>query len=119
MLEWRNAIVLWVNLDGSNNNLFSAEDGGGMTMTWYASPRTTEKTPVVQRLIAAKDGTEASADTVLLFCRLKGEPYVCCGRLGYVSHVPRRQPLKFVWRLRDMPQLHGKADFEAFMLGKS
>ena len=54
---------------------------------------------------------------VLLFCRLPGEPYVCCGRLAYVSHVPRRQPLKFVWRLEDAEGLRGQKAWEELMGG--
>ena len=117
-LEWKNAIVLWVNVGGSDyKNLFSAKseessssaDGGGLTMTWYASERNSEETPIVQRLIAGRDA-------VLLFCRVekegRKEPYVCCGKLGYVSHVPRRQPLKFVWRLEDAEGLKGQEAWE-------
>ena len=80
----------------------------------------------MQRLLAAAPADEgegggsssssSAAEPVLLFCRLPGEPYVCCGRLSYVSHVPRRQPLKFVWRLLDEPRLRGK---EAWQLGSA
>ena len=78
-------------------------------------------TPVVARLInsgatlepAASSATKGEA--VLLFCRLPGEPYVCCGRVGYISHVPRRQPVKFVWRLLDAQELRGQPAFEELM----
>jgi len=30
-------------------------------------------------------GVGAGRDTLLLFCRLPGEPYVCCGRLVYIN----------------------------------
>lgn len=175
-LEWRNAVVLWVNVGGSDyKNMFftdrapaaeaavdapgadakaskGKEKGnvsqsgalsggkpaaGGMTMTWYASPRNHEGTPVVARLIASSGGGVAvggdegaddegsssaaassakkKVDPILLFCRLPGEPYVCCGRLQYVSHVPRRQPIKFNWRLLDIHELRGKPAFDALM----
>ena len=52
---------------------------------------------------------------LLLFCRLPGEQYVCCGRLGYVSHVPDRQPLKFVWRLLDLPALQESEAFRELL----
>ena len=52
---------------------------------------------------------------MLLFCRLPGEPYVCCGRLQYVSHVPRRQPVKFLWQLLDVASLRGAPAFEELM----
>ena len=105
-LEWRNAIVLWVNIGGADyRNVFL--DGGGR-MTWYASPRNHEGTPVVQRLLSGRS-------SVVLLCRLPGEPYVCCGRLEYLSHVPGRQPLKFEWRLADLPALRQSADFRALL----
>ena len=152
-LEWKNAIVLWVNVGGSDyKNLFFtecaaaadaadatksaggkakaeaaasvAEPSGGMTMTWYASKMYSDESPVVARLVNSA-GDEASAsvaassarkgDPVLLFCRLPGEPYVCCGRLQYVSHVPRRSPIKFHWRLLDIHELRGQTAFDALM----
>jgi len=101
-LEFRNALVLWVNIGGKDyRNVFS---DGGARMTWYASPRNHEATHAVQRLLGGKDA-------ILLFCRLDGEPYVCCGRLEYLSHVPTRQPLKFEWRLADASALQGSEEF--------
>lgn len=111
-LEWRNAVVLWVNIGGSDyKNAFSASDDGGLTMSWYASPSYHEQSPVVERLI----GSVTSKMPILLLCRLPGEPYVCCGRLKYVSHVPRRQPLKFTWQLADEPMMRERPDFKAIM----
>ena len=105
-LEWKNAVVLWVNIGGSDyKNVFF---DGGARMTWYASPNNHEGTPVVARLLS-------KAEVVLLFCRLPGMPYVCCGRLEYVSHVPRRQPLKFEWALVDLPKLRGQPDFDELL----
>ena len=109
-LEWRNAILLWVNIGGADyRNVFF---DGGARMTWYASPTNHEGTPVVRRLLAGKDA-------VLLFCRLQqegsSEPYVCCGRLAYVSHDQSRQPLKFVWSLRDLEMLRKSADFRELL----
>ena len=48
-LEWANAIVLWVNIGGKdyNNNFLD----GGAKITWYASQRFDETSPVVQRLV--------------------------------------------------------------------
>ena len=113
--EWRNAIVLWVNIGGGDyNNVFLDGADGGLDLTWFASPRHHEGTPLVHRLLSA-----APSDTVLLFCRLlepgsssKYEPYVCCGRLQYASHDGRRQPIKFVWRLRDAAALRKTDGFK-------
>ena len=125
-LEWRNAIVLWVNVGGNDyKNVFKVDAGdkGGVSMSWYASKMYDESSPVVQRLLAAADDAataatgkaKKAADAVLLMCRLPGEPYVCCGTLGYVSHVPGNRPLKFVWKLRDAPAMRGKPDFEELL----
>ena len=113
--EWRNAVVLWVNIGGGDyNNVFLDGEDGGLDLTWFASPRHHEGTPLVHRLLSA-----APSDTVLLFCRLlepgsssKYEPYVCCGRLQYASHDGRRQPIKFVWRLRDAAALRKTDGFK-------
>ena len=127
-LEWRNAILLWVNVGGSDyKNVFKPDkESGGLTVTWYASKMLNEQTPVVLRMLATagkadgKGDGGGSKDTVLLFCRGLNdrggyEPYVCCGRLGYVSHVPGIQPLKFVWRLLDADGLKGMPDFDDLM----
>merc|ERR1719389_1463990 len=80
--EWRNAVLLWVNaLGGSFVNNFTM---GGRRVTWYvggANP--TDSSPIVKRLLAArKDNTQ-----VILFVRRSAtEPYVMCGRVGYVRH---------------------------------
>ena len=64
----------------------------------------------------SQDGTHrGSGDEVLLFCRLVGEPYVCCGRLRYVSHDARRLPVKFVWNLADIQQLRKSEAFQSIL----
>lgn len=52
-------------------------------------------------------------DIVLLFCRLPGEPYVFCGRLGYAAHWPDERPVRFAWRLLDSRGLKDSPDFRA------
>lgn len=102
-LEWRNAIVLWVNVGGADYaNLFF---DGGRRMSWFASQRHDASSPIAQRLLATKRATAGRRDTLLLFCRLPGEPYVCCGRLAYVAHEPSSSPLRFVWTLLDAEKL--------------
>ena len=62
-LEFKNAVVLWVNIGGNDyKNVFM---DGGQRMTWYASARNDESTPVVQRLLSGKE-------PILLFYRLPG-----------------------------------------------
>ena len=47
---------------------------------------------------------------ILLFCRLPGEPYMCCGRLQCVS-VMNESPLGFRLRLLDWPVLKDNDEF--------
>ena len=105
-LEWRNAVVLWVNIGGSDYaNVFSEK---GATMSWFASPQCHADSPIVSRLLG-------SSTQVLLFCRLPQQPYVCCGRLACVSHDLERRPLRFMWRLRDIDKLRGRDEFDELL----
>ncbi len=117
VVEWRNAVVLWVNVDGGDyDNLFLK---GGSEMTWFAGSRVTAETPVMLRLIeAGKDvekrekGEKGKGDTseILLFCRLQGEPYVFMGRVYHEWYETRRHPIKMIWRLRDWEAIKESSD---------
>lgn len=109
MVEWANALILWVNVDGSDyDNLFLK---GGREMTWFAGSRVTGETPVLLRLLeAGREEEENKKDEILLFCRLQGEPYVCMGRVAHTWYETRRHPVKVVWRLRDYEAIKGSAD---------
>ena len=147
MTQWRNAVVLWVNVGGDTyNNVFARSVDGlvavpalterdpivpahGKTahkpvyMTWYASRKQHEQTPVIQLMIATGAADEKKATkpdnqtSMLLFCRLPDQPYCYCGRLRYCSHGMAAQVtdeargeellLRFVWELMDA---HGLID---------
>jgi hypothetical protein len=138
VVEWANAIVLWVNVDGGDYDNFFLKNG--REMTWFAGSRATGDTPVILRLLEAgrppssslekggKDSGEGKAesvsaeavegkgeregkrDEILLFCRLQGEPYVCMGRVYHTWYETRRHPVKVVWTLRDYEAIKGSAD---------
>lgn len=121
--EWRNAVVLFVNVYGEGyKNSFV---GGGTEITWFAQPRQWEGTPVVQRLVnceggdvaADGDGEAAHFDEtpVLLFCREEGRGYVYCGDLAYLGHDPTRIPIRFVWRLVDYEHLKDAPPFQSLV----
>lgn len=123
VLEWRNAVVLWVNADGGQyDNLFLE---GGRHMTWFAGSRCTPETPVVQRLLrGAADKEEEGAEEkeeeqILLFCRNNGEPYVFLGRVGVVEYELRRHPIKVIWRLADFDAVRDQPDFHEVSKGIS
>ena len=104
--QWKNAIMLFVNVYGdSYKNVFL---NGGKQITWFAQNRQWEGTPVIQTMIhsagaivESEDGTtfEEPGTPILLFCRNLGLGYVYCGRLSYMAHDPERLPVRFVWQL--------------------
>ena len=123
---WRNAVMLFVNVDRSTyNNVFLE---GGSCMVWYAQNTQHSDTPVIQRLLRAPDAADAAnanarvkeegrhgrlkGTPVLLFCRLPGEEYIYCGQLGYCRHNPDRRPMRFVWRLLDFAMLRTKPAYK-------
>ncbi len=129
ILEWRNAVVLWINKDSAQyENTFSAD---WSTVTWFMSESSTLETPAIQRLLhcgsaAAVDDRKtgaAAASTaaaeapppadILLFCRDQstGDPYVFCGRVKYAQYFPQRFPVKFLFTLLDRERLMREADF--------
>jgi hypothetical protein len=120
VIEWANAVCLFVNVGGDDyDNVFvvrsrgSGDTPGGsaasetmVRMTWFAQSSHTETSPVIARLIGASTVLGAANQTpVLLFCRIQGQPYVYCGQLEYVTHCTKVQPLSFVWELNESTQL--------------
>ncbi len=128
ILEWRNAVVLWINKDSAQyENTFSAD---WSTVTWFMSESSTLETPAIQRLLhcgsaAAIDDSKTGAAAapaaaeapppadILLFCRDQstGDPYVFCGRVKYAQYFPQRFPVKFLFTLLDRERLMREADF--------
>lgn len=55
--------------------------------------------------VTVSEVDEDKSFSVLLFCRLPGEPYVFCGPLRYATHDARRRPLRFEWELSRCAEL--------------
>lgn len=74
-------------------------------MTWFGGSRMHDETPVIKRLLNSK----TNSDDIILWCRFmdgsQAQPYICLGRLTYVSHTPGTRPLEFVWELLDYDKL--------------
>lgn len=118
VLEWDNAVMLWVNVGGQDYGNFFLEKG--RKMTWYGGKSHYEDSPVIRRLLPAEKG--GSAAPVLLFCRAphamkksQQTPYLCCGQLEYVSHDPDARPLQFVWKLKDWARVAEAALFQRML----
>jgi hypothetical protein len=110
--EWQNCIFLWVNLGAKGPGTVVNEfQDGGTKITWFGGSQMVDDTPVVEKLI--RWGREANdvSSKIVLWCRRfdanqkRFHPYVCLGRLSYVSHEPGSQPLAFVWSLLDAQRL--------------
>ena len=122
--EWKNCIFLWVNLgkhDGSPLNEFL---DNGRQITWFGGSKMHEQSPAILSLIRhgrrrkrrrrknettgeeEEEEEECTSDVVLWCRRYQLEtkaftPYMCFGRMGYLSHDPGSRPLAFVWALLD------------------
>lgn len=95
--QWKNALVLFVNIDVHDiyKNVFTrSQESNAVTINWFASARSREDSQTIRRLVAADD-------TIMLFCRKEGMPYVYFGTLGYVTHDPSRCPIPFEFELLD------------------
>lgn len=121
--EWKNCVLLWVNL----NTVDSPNDflDNGRQMTWFGGSKMHDQSPAILSLLRlgrkksssdidhmTTSGVMSSEmSSVVLWCRRYTPhtktftPYVCFGQLGYRSHIPESQPLAFVWDLLDYDRL--------------
>mmetsp|Transcript_3156 Transcript_3156/g.5979 ORF Transcript_3156/g.5979 Transcript_3156/m.5979 type:complete len:310 (+) Transcript_3156:855-1784(+) len=111
LVEWRNAMFLWINLDSHTApyaNVFYSRQKDELAVVWYASAKYTTDHPSIQRLV-----THRQSDTpVLLFTRRTTQsPYIVCGRLEYQSHREAVSPLPLLFRLMDYPKLKSSFEF--------
>jgi len=60
--------------------------------------------------------TSQSPVPLLLFCRLPGDPYVSCGRLGLREFAAEERPMRFVFELLDAAALEASSWFQAIVL---
>jgi len=120
--EWRNAVLLFVNVRGKAGSLYpNLFLKGGNHMTWFAQPSQTIHSPVIERMLVRdphqqversendidSNGGSVSQSTcpVLLFCRQEGEPYVFCGQLRASDVQANVRPLKVLWELTHISTL--------------
>lgn len=123
VLEWKNALFLWVNLKNascSKSSHSSDQDSvrneffnNGRSISWFGGSKMTEDTPVIQRLIDINvSAISKEHDAVILWVRYSLEtpstmsPYICLGRCGYDNHVIGSRPLKFSLSLLDYDKLN-------------
>jgi hypothetical protein len=122
-----NVMFLWVNFRNSNCDDSCSHQNeflkNGRHMTWFGGSRMHEQSPAIQRLLEigqlspANTGSDQQGGVVLWGRQQlaapgsdKFTPYVCYGRLKYVSHLSHSSPLAFVWELLDYDALYHHAD---------
>jgi len=93
VVEWANAVFLWVNVGGTQCDYPNEMREGGQVLSWFGGSRHHEDSPVVQRLLTEKN--------VMLFVRFEKEGYSCLGRLATVKALLDRHPVSFLFRLLD------------------
>ncbi|TDH66213.1 hypothetical protein CCR75_005436 [Bremia lactucae] len=121
---WKNAIALFVNLESDSpyDNVFRHEVVNGsiaVYFQWFGQHRWHDESPLVRRLRNTERGSESlrfhetynnksdiNKEPVLLFLRQTQNPYIYCGRLGYLGHLHASKPLEFRWQLLDADSLH-------------
>lgn len=132
---WANAVALFVNVDltpdaGGYDGRVSQKDGsaygnqfgpGGSTATWFAQPRHTPETLLLQRMVSVQRikewGVEVHPDRgqgppvpVVLFLRLPGRPYVFAGRCECAAVQHNARPMRFTWALQDAARAAAAAE---------
>ena len=117
VVEFRNAVLLFINVNGSNytNTFDTPEKGPGageMQVTWFAQPTMHEGTPVVKRLTA-----QGARNPTFLFCRAVPErgptqPYCACGQLALVDvDAARKGAIRFRFTLSAFEVLKTRRPF--------
>ena len=101
LTEWKNACVLWINLDDDMPyyNEFRLREGR-VIVKWYGSASHRMESPAIIRL------TDAESPT-LLFCRMVGDGYINYGRLRCVKVNHDRSPICIYWELIDGERITG------------
>lgn len=117
-LFFKNAAVLFMNFDrrggGDYVNDFEA---GGKFVNWYASVKVNVDSPTVANLKKFGKVKEGHG-SIIVFTRFmdgsKSEPYVCLGRVSYVSHDSSSRPIKFKFKFTDVLDYGAKMKFVQF-----
>ena len=92
-----------------------------MQMAWFGGSRMHEDSRILRRLMRVLQSSsehdtldstpQLTANGVVLWCRQYDTtkktfgPYVCMGRVGYVSHVAQSLPVRFTLKLLDFDEL--------------
>jgi hypothetical protein len=106
VVEWKNAIFLWVNLGHDKSQYPNTFSEQGKYITWFGGSKMHEDSEVIKRLITLGKTSYKGDDQIILFVRKEGESYVCLGRLVHVDYKLDINPVTFRWQLLDYDNLN-------------
>jgi len=115
VVEWKNAVFLWVNLGQDKSQYPNTFSEQGKYITWFGGSKMHEESEVIKRLIKIGQTSYKGDDQIILFVRKEGENYVCLGRLVHVDYNLDVSPVTFRWQLLDYESLKGIDYFKSII----
>ena len=115
VVEWKNAVFLWVNLGQDKSQYPNTFSEQGKYITWFGGSKMHEESEVIKRLIKIGQNSYKGDDKIILFVRKEGENYVCLGRLVHVDYNLDVSPVTFRWQLLDYDSLKGIDYFKSII----
>ena len=111
VLEFKNAVVLFVNFDSKGGNYVNNWSEDGRVIKWFGGSKQSLGDDKTKRMVELGSGThydkgEGGGVMMARFCEgSKAQPYCYLGGLEYVEHGEERTHegirVGFKWRLRD------------------
>lgn len=104
VLEWDNAVIVWVNIDDDSSyaNVF-ADNGETLHFTWFGATRHHLESPIIQKMLKL-----SKEESCFLFCRFKGGDYMCCGRIIFITSDEHNGRLRIIWLIADRNRMMAK-----------
>lgn len=115
VVEWKNAIFLWVNLGQDKSQYPNTFSEQGKYITWYGGSKMHEESEVIKRLIKIGQFSYKGDDQIILFVRKEGENYVCLGKLAHVDYNLDKSPVTFRWQLLNYDSLKNIEYFKSII----
>ena len=115
VVEWKNAIFLWVNLGYDKSQYPNTFSEKGKYITWFGGSKMHEESEVIKRLIKLGESSYKGDENIILFVRKEGESYVCLGRLAHINYQLNLSPVTFKWRLLDYDALKHNIYFKSII----
>ena len=110
IIQFANAVALFVNVRGKTGSYPNLFLDGGRKMTWVGAKGMDAEHPVIKRILACSGDALDGKLHVVLFCREEGCSYVYCGRVGVDCFYPKTAPVKVVFKLCDFDTLAKSQD---------